>query len=100
MAAKRPTDTLRKVEAVKADRSATSGEKAAAEAAANRIRVRLKRERAEKEKAAIKEGGTMYLLGRAINRARSGSAADDPKPTGKGVMFALGKALRKAAKKK
>lgn len=100
MAAKRPTDTLRKVEAVKTDRSATSGEKAAAEAAANRIRTRLKRERAAKEKAAIEDGGAIYLLGRAINRVRSGATADDPKPTGKGVMFALGKALRKATKKK
>ncbi len=93
----RPADRLRKLEAIKADRSATPGEKAAAEAASSRIKTRMKREQAEKEEAAIKEGGAMYLLGRAVNRVRRG---EKPSAGGKGVMFALGKALKDASKKK
>ena len=95
--AQRPTEKIRKLEAVKADHSATAGEKAAAEAAVTRIRTRVKRDEAAKQKAAIEKGGAMYLLGRAVNRIRRG---DEPPSDGKGVMHALGRALRKATKKK
>jgi hypothetical protein len=81
-------DKLRKVEAVLADRAATDGEKAAAEAAASRIR----RKRAEDSRAALAANpGLMYALGRVFRRARGGeSATADPS-----VMYSLGRAWRK-----
>jgi hypothetical protein len=94
MGADQPADKLRKVKAVIADPGATQGEKAAAEAAAGRIRARHRKERADEARAAIEENGTMYLLGRALGRAQRRTGGDGP--GGKGVMYALGRAWKKA----
>jgi hypothetical protein len=98
MAGERPVDKLRKLDAVVADRSSTEGERAAAKAAADRIRTRRKRQRAEAERAAIQNGGMMYLLGRALKRVRQ-PHTDDGKPAGKGLMYAFGRAWRKITAK-
>jgi hypothetical protein len=96
MTAERPVVAkLRKVEAVRADRAATDGEKAAADAAATRIRAKRDRQRAEDARAAPKPGGdAMYLLGRGLRRFSSALRPDSARPD-RGVMYALGRAWRK-----
>jgi hypothetical protein len=90
-------DKLRKVEALGESPTATDGEKAAAKAAADRMRAHINHDRAKAAKAsasAAEDGSLMYLLGRAWGRGRrareEGSA--DPKT---GTMYVLGRAWKK-----
>jgi hypothetical protein len=63
------------------------------------VQKRWQRQRAEETKAAIKQGGTTYLLGRAFARFRRPAAASEPSSE-KGILFALGRAWRNVTSKK
>jgi hypothetical protein len=90
-------EKLRKVEALSDNPSATDGEKAAAEAAANRLRQRWIDERAERGVAAREANpGIMYVLGRAFGRARR----REPTPAAPGLMYLLGRAVRRTISKR
>ena len=98
MTAVRP-DKLRKVEALRANAAATDGEKAAADAAANRIRARSTHQGPERNGGSDQGNpGVMYLLGRAWGRRRheasGASTQDNP-----GIMRLLGRAWRRAVSK-
>jgi hypothetical protein len=73
MTGERPLrEKLRKVEALSADATATPGEKAAADAAADRLRATGDRLAAARGSGSAKpEPGIMYLLGRATRRLLS-----------------------------
>jgi hypothetical protein len=73
MTGERPLrDKLRKVKALAADAAATDGEKAAADAAAERIGAKSRRLEAERRiRLAQRQGDVMYLLGRAFRRLLS-----------------------------
>jgi hypothetical protein len=73
MALDRPLlDKLRKVEALSADAAATAGEKAAASAAADRIRARWLRRRGERRRTSDQAKlDVMYLLGRTCRKIMS-----------------------------
>jgi hypothetical protein len=98
-------EKLRKVEALSDNPAATDGEKAAAEAAASRLRTRWSEEDAAR-KAAAREAnpGVMYVLGRAFGRARrhasgeaesAGSKPAGSKPASPSLMYMLGRAVRR-----
>ena len=101
-------DKLRKVLAVMADRSATDGEKAAADAAATRIRQKWEQGhfddsgRPAKAAAAIKPGQKMqkmmYRLGRAWGGVRAAGRGEAQGT--RGVMYSLGRAWGRVTSKK
>jgi hypothetical protein len=88
-------DKLRKLEALMADRAATAGEKAAASAAATRVRSLWQRMRAEHDRAEARKG-LMYLLGRAWRSGRRGDVAKG----GADAMYVMGRAWRKMTSKR
>jgi hypothetical protein len=93
-------EKLRKVEAVSGNPAATDGEKAAAEAAADRLRARVKQD-AERKLAA--NPGLMYVLGRAWGRAQRpgapSTAGPAARPASRGLMYLLGRAVRRTVSK-